>query len=92
MQRPPPGPLPSPSPGHSLPFTRPLPSLHQATPLPSPGHSLPFPRPLSSLPHATPQATPFLTGLSSGRWELEQKLLGHWILFALGGLCLSFFK
>ena len=26
------------------------------------------------------------------RWELEQKLLGHWILFALGGLCLSFFK
>ena len=36
-----------------FPFTRPLPSLHQATPFPSPGHSLAFTRPLPSLPQAT---------------------------------------
>jgi hypothetical protein len=40
-----------------------------------PGHSLPL-----------PQATPFPSCLLSGRQELEQKLLGHWTIVALGGL------
>jgi hypothetical protein len=58
-----------------FPFTRPLPSLHQATPFPSPGHSLAFTRPLPSLPQATLFPSPCHSpGHSLPHWPVVRSL------------------